>query len=77
MGAGTEPRTIVLRDRSVTLAALRLLWDLEARGLRIVAEGENGLFVTPRSSITAADDAAIREHKDELLALVKYCEAIQ
>ena len=75
--AGTDSRTVVLRDRSVTIAALRLLWDLEARGVSFTVDGDDGLLVGPRSQITADDDAAIREHKYELISLVRFCESIQ
>lgn len=61
---------------SVPLPALRLLWDLEARGFSFVAEAGH-LVVSPRSRLTPHEDAAIRQHRDELLALVAYCEAVQ
>lgn len=67
---------VVLRDGPVRLAALRLLWDLEDRGFAI-AVVDGGLRVRPRSQITAADDAAIRQHRDELIALIQSCGRIQ
>ena len=33
------------------------------------------LVVSRRSKITPADDAAIKQHRDELLVLVRYIEA--
>jgi hypothetical protein len=77
MPVATEPRTIVLSDGlAVTFAALRVLWSLEARRFSFwVVEDE--LYVKPRSRLTDADDAAIREHRDELVALVRFCEVIQ
>ena len=42
-----------------------------------VTEEDSMLGVSPRSKITAADDIAIRQHRDELLELVRYCETVQ
>jgi hypothetical protein len=69
--------TVVLRGGlSVPLAALQLLWDLELRGF-CLSDEEGSLVVSPRSRLTAADDAAIRRRRDELLALVQYCDRVQ
>ena len=53
-----------------------LLWllDAEGRGLRFFALEDDILRVRPKSSITAADDAFLREHKPLLLACVRYCD---
>jgi len=69
--------TVILRGGlSVPLPALRLLWDLEARGFH-VRQGEDGaLLVSPRSRLTPDDDQAIRTYRDELKALVAYCEVM-
>jgi hypothetical protein len=73
----TDTPTIVLRGGlQVPLNALRLLWGLEERGFNITEE-DSMLGVSPRSKITAADDIAIRQHRDELLELVRYCETVQ
>ena len=83
MGTISEPVAIPvvlvpLRDLSVSLAALQLLWNLETRGLSVtIREADGCLYVRPKGRITAADAAAIRQHRDELLALVRYCEEIQ
>jgi hypothetical protein len=54
----------------VQLAALRLGWTLEKRGF--VLSPENGrLRVCPHEHLTPDDIAAIRRHRDELLALVR------
>lgn len=75
MMAATE--TVLLSGGfTVPIAVLQLAWDLEARGLEL-REDCGQLVVSPRSKITAEDDAAIRRHRDELLALVTYCEGIQ
>ena len=74
----SETRTTVeLRGGVVvSLDALNVLWDLEARGFAFVVDGER-LRVTPGSRLTSDDTAAIRQHRDELLLLVRYCEGIQ
>jgi hypothetical protein len=58
----------------VPLAALQVLWDLEGRGFYVRLADDGGLLVSPKREITPADDQAIRQHRDELVALVKYCE---
>lgn len=66
----TEPEHVILRSGwSVPLPALQLLWDLEARGFT-VALAAGTLRVSPRSQLTADDDASIRRHRDALFALV-------
>jgi hypothetical protein len=60
----------------VPITAIKLLLDLESRGFTVRADGD-WLVVNPRGQLTAADDQAIRAHRDELLALVRGCEAIQ
>ena len=59
----------------VSLSALQLLWTLEERGLCIARDGEQ-LAVSPRSMLTDTDRGSIREHRDELMALVNYVEEI-
>jgi hypothetical protein len=61
----------------VSIEALRLLWAFEHRGCTLKRAEDGSLFVGPRHQITRADLERIREHRDELLALVNYCEAIQ
>jgi hypothetical protein len=60
----------------VPLAALQLLWALEGRAFQL-AEDEGALVVRPRSQLTPDDTLAIQQHRTELLALIRYCEAIQ
>lgn len=61
----------------VSLDALRLAWDLEPRGFRVRLADDGGLLVSPRSRIDADDDAAIRQHASELIALARYTETVQ
>jgi hypothetical protein len=76
MPAVTESVIVLRGGLTVPLGALQVLWDLEARGFDI-SEDAGMLVVAPKSRITADDDQAIREHRDELLTLVKYSEDIQ
>jgi hypothetical protein len=57
----------------ISLPAVQLAWQLEDRGcyLRVAPDGI-GLLVGPRSLFTEADRAQIREHREQLLALVRY-----
>ena len=69
--------TVVLKGGvSVSLDALKVLWNLEDRQFLLSVDGDS-LLVQPQASITVADDAAIRQHRNELIALVRYCEVIQ
>jgi hypothetical protein len=56
---------------AVPLEALRLLWELEARGCALRADGDD-LWVTPRESLTDGDRHRIRQWKPFLVALVRY-----
>ena len=73
----TASEAITLRGgHIVSLEALQLLWQLENRGLNLEQEGDQ-LAVFPRSLLTDDDRAHIRQHRDELLQLVRYCETVQ
>jgi hypothetical protein len=73
----TASETVVLRGGlSVSLPALQLLWALEDRRLTIRLDDDGGLLVGPRTRLTNADRAAIRQHRDELVALVRYCDEV-
>lgn len=73
------PETVITLKNgfAVSLPALQVLWDLEARAFSLRLADDGGLVVSPRGRITPEDDRAIRAHRDELLALVRYCEAVQ
>ena len=73
----SRPEIVVLKGgHSATVAALRLLWSLEDRGLTIALEDEEHLLVGPRADLTPGDRALIREHKPELIHLVRYCDEV-
>lgn len=57
---------------TASLNALRLLWALEDRGFSLQPEGTK-LRVRPVEPLTPDDVAAIKRHRDELLALIHYC----
>jgi hypothetical protein len=55
----------------VSVEALRLALTLEDRGFRMEPVGDK-LRVDPRENLTADDVTLIRQHRDELLAIVNY-----
>ena len=61
---------------TVSLAALRLLWAFEDRGCT-VKQDAGDLLVGPRGLVTDDEREQIRAHRQELLALVTYCETVQ
>ena len=70
--AASESAVMTLKGGlTVSVDALRIGWALEARGFTIRPCGER-LQVLPPERLTAADAAAIRRHRDELLALALY-----
>jgi hypothetical protein len=63
---------VVLRGGlTLPVAALRLAWDLEARGFHLRAV-DDLLTVGPRDLLTDADRDLIRRWKPHLLAIVAY-----
>ena len=66
------PGGLVLR-----IAVLEFLLALEERGCVVRQERDGTLFVGPCGLVTAADAAQIRAHRDDLLALVDYCERLR
>jgi hypothetical protein len=59
----------------VPVGVLQLAWDLEERGFTITTDGTL-LVIRPKARLTPDDDAAIREHRDDLLALTRYCDEV-
>lgn len=58
---------------TVSLAVLRLAWNLEDRGFNIEPLGDR-LSVQPAARLTHEDVTAIRRHRVELRALAVYVE---
>jgi hypothetical protein len=72
----SNPSLVVLNNGlSVPIDALRLLWELEHRGLDVRVDAE-GLSVGPRQQLTDIDRHAIREHKQSLMAMVLLCNQV-
>jgi hypothetical protein len=70
----SAPELVTLRGGlAVSMPALQFAWSLENRGcyLRLAADGV-GLLVGPRAYLSDEDRAAIRLHRDDLLALIRY-----
>ena len=73
MNASEHPDTCTLiGGLTVPTSALRLAWDLEARGLRIQLDDDGGLLVGPSNLLNDDDRKAIRVQKWALVELVKY-----
>ena len=73
MGTSERDAHIQMGELSIRLDALRLLWDLEDRGIDLCIASDGRLHVTPSSRLTALDRESIREHRDNLRALVAMC----
>ena len=74
--APTSERVLLKSGRSVSLAALRVLWDLEDRAFDLRLTAESTIRVRPAAALTAADRAAILVHRDELRVLIAYCTEV-
>ena len=73
----TASETVILKGGlSVPLAALRVLWDFESRGLTVKLDQTGWLLVGPRLQLTASDRAAISQHRDMLVAIVRCCDEV-
>ncbi len=69
-----EHEIVVFRlGLSVRATALRLLLDVEARGLLVTLD-DSEIVVRPDSQLTSADRNGIDEHRDQLAAMVRMCE---
>lgn len=73
----TPSETVMLMPGMVvSLDALRLLWRLEDRRCIVRLDGDQ-LLIGPRHQLTADDRDGIRQHRDQLIALVRHVEVIQ
>jgi len=57
------------------MSAEALYLDLFGRGLRLRADDDGRLIVSPGELLTDDDRVAIQHHKSELLAIVDYADA--
>jgi len=71
-----EPAMIDLRDGpTVAEPAVMLALVLADRGIELRVNADGHLRAGPRGLLTAADAAAIAEHRGDLIRIVKYCDA--
>jgi hypothetical protein len=71
---------VMLRNGpTVRLEAVRLVLDLEARGVRLQRDGDDVVISAPASQVTNDDRTRLRQFKPHVLALIDYCtrEAVQ
>lgn len=75
--APTKPEFVTMQPGLVvSVPALQLLWRLEVAGMVVKVDDQTGrLLVGPTARLTTADDRAIRAHRNELIELVKMCDA--
>ena len=57
---------------TVSLATLKVGWDLERRGLRMRVNRKGKLVIGPKSLLSDEDQARIRLVRDELTKVVAY-----
>ena len=60
----------------VRVEAVRLLLDLEARGVRVERDDDDVLLHAPAHRITDEDRALLRRFKPHVLALIDYCSTV-
>ncbi len=75
--APTKPAFVTMQPGLVvSVPALQLLWRLEDAGMVVKVDDQTGrLLVGPTARLTIDDDLAIRAHRNELIELVKMCDA--
>ena len=52
------------------------VWGLEGRGIQITLDKEDDLLVAPREQLTDEDRTGIRQHKGEIVSLVRLCDEL-
>ena len=70
--ASTE-RVVLRGGLTVSVDALRLLWDLEERGFYMRLDGAIPC-IRPSAKLTPSDREALHAHRDEVRALLAYCD---
>jgi hypothetical protein len=69
----TGSEVITLRDGTVvSLAVLKCLWAIEARGGRLNRTDDGGFQVTPQGIVTPNERVFLLENQDEARRLVRY-----
>lgn len=72
----TDPLIPLRNGPAVPESILLWMLDAESRGLTFRADPDGRLHVGPRAGIRADDDRFIRQHRDFVLACVRYIEAL-
>ena len=53
-----------------------MLWGLEERVFAVRLADDGTLLVSPKARLTDDDYSTIRRHRDDLSALVAYCDEV-
>ena len=61
---------------TLPLSALRLVWDLEARGFDISLDASEQPVVEPAAVLTDRDRAALHRWRRHVVAIVNYCDEV-
>jgi hypothetical protein len=61
----------------VSVEAIRLCLDLEARGCTSELDGVDGFAIGPKYLLTDDDRQQLRLHRDAVAAVLRYCETVQ
>jgi hypothetical protein len=71
--SGSENYVMLRGGLTLPLVALRLVWELEGRGMWLRDDGEH-LLVGPPEKLTDDDGVRIRRWRDHLRAIVAYVD---
>jgi hypothetical protein len=71
---GDEELVVLRGGLRVPLVALKLAWQLEDAGVTLYIQGDD-LFARPAARVPAALVPRLRQHRDALKAIARYCEA--
>jgi hypothetical protein len=71
MSAFEQAPIVLPGGLAVCFPALRLVWGLEERGLRLRAEGDT-IVVSPRGRLSEDERAGLRRYRADVLALIRY-----
>lgn len=76
MRASSDEFVPLVHGPVVRREAIDLLLRFEARGIEVVAVGDDGLQLRPRGRVTQADMEAARRWRPHLLAVARYLDAL-
>jgi hypothetical protein len=70
--ANRDDEILTLRDGlAASVAALRLGWALEDRGLKLRVDGDD-LVVAPKQLLTPADIEALRKYRADIVRILRF-----